>query len=129
MWILWYYIHNELCSRLCFEKGDNLMVAVTQQSMWNIIKDYPESKKQQVFNFAISLNQSEDTPTGDAFLSKIDRHSHTMCPINNFIIFQQSRYFRRIISMFFPTSDQLLKQYKSLLRCFLIAMQALHFLI
>ena len=49
------------------------MTAVTQQSMWNIIKDYSESKKQQVFNFAISLNQSEDTPTGDAFLAKIDR--------------------------------------------------------
>lgn len=26
------------------------MVAVTQQSMWNVIKDYSESKKQQVFN-------------------------------------------------------------------------------
>ncbi len=49
------------------------MAAVTQQSMWNVIKDYPESKKQQVFNFAISLSQSEDTPSGDAFLAKIDR--------------------------------------------------------
>ncbi len=49
------------------------MVAVTQQSLWDVMKDYSESKKQQVFNFAISLGKSEESPTGDAFLAKIDR--------------------------------------------------------
>ena len=33
------------------------MTAVTQQSMWDVIKDYSESKKQLVMNFAITLNK------------------------------------------------------------------------
>ena len=39
------------------------MTTVTQQSMWEVIKDYSESKKQLVMNFAITLNKptTEDT--------------------------------------------------------------------
>ena len=33
------------------------MVAVTQQSMWNVMESLPEEKKQQVFDFAISLKE------------------------------------------------------------------------
>lgn len=49
------------------------MAAVTQQALWNVMKDYSESKKQQVLNFALSLGESEGSPTGDDFLTKIDR--------------------------------------------------------
>lgn len=49
------------------------MTAVTQQSMWNVMERLPEEKRMQVFNFAISLDQTGDGPTGDAFLAKIDR--------------------------------------------------------
>ena len=55
------------------ERSVNCMVAVTQQSMWNVMERLPEEKRRQVFNFAISLDQEDEGPTGDAFLAKIDR--------------------------------------------------------
>ena len=40
------------------------MVAVTQQSVWDVIKDLPEEKKQEVMSFAITLSDSvDDTAT------------------------------------------------------------------
>ncbi len=41
------------------------MGAVTQQSMWDVIKDYSESKKQQVFNFALTLQEPQARPELD----------------------------------------------------------------
>ena len=49
------------------------MTTVTQQSMWNVMKRLPEEKRQQVFNFAISLERGNAEPIGNAFLAKIDR--------------------------------------------------------
>ena len=49
------------------------MTAVTQQSIWKAIEPLSEEQRVKVYNFAISLNQSEDAPVGDAFLAKIDR--------------------------------------------------------
>ena len=49
------------------------MTCVTQESMWHVMECLPEEKRLQVFNFAVSLTQAEEGPTGDAFLAKIDR--------------------------------------------------------
>ena len=35
------------------------MVAVTQQSMWNVMEPLTEEKKLQVYNVAIKLNESK----------------------------------------------------------------------
>ena len=35
------------------------MVAVTQQSMWNVMESLPEEQKVQVYNFAISLKSEK----------------------------------------------------------------------
>ena len=35
------------------------MVAVTQQSMWNVVEPLTEEKRLQVYNFAIKLNETK----------------------------------------------------------------------
>ena len=35
------------------------MIAVTQQNLWGAVRDLPEERKQQVYNFAITLKEAD----------------------------------------------------------------------
>ena len=48
------------------------MVAVTQQSMWNVMEPLTEEKKQLVMNFAITLKEPE-TNTEDRIIDIADQ--------------------------------------------------------
>ena len=49
-----------------------MIVAVTQQSMWNVMEPLTEEKKQLVMNFAITLKEPE-TNTEDRIIDIADQ--------------------------------------------------------